>query len=190
MKRLKAVVVTALLLLVLTEATPAHPLGNFTINHFARVEVGDGQARLHYVVDLAEIPTFQEMQALDAGEDGRPAGGALDAYLQRAAAQYADGLVLFVDGARVRLEKRAATIELRPGVGGMQTLRVEADYEGVFPAEVVGGAARRLRFEDRNDRDRTGWREIVAVPSPGTSVFNSSAFASGVTDEIKAYPEE
>ncbi len=42
----------------------AHPLGNFTINHLTKVSV---DARTHaltlrYVLDIAEIPTFQIMR--------------------------------------------------------------------------------------------------------------------------------
>jgi choline-sulfatase len=40
-------------------AALAHPLGNFTINRFSRVEVAGPQVYVDYVLDLAEIPTFQ-----------------------------------------------------------------------------------------------------------------------------------
>ena len=45
--------------LVLPAAAGAHPLGNFTINHFARVEVAGHRLYVRYVLDLAEIPTYQ-----------------------------------------------------------------------------------------------------------------------------------
>ena len=45
--------------LVLPAAASAHPLGNFTINRFSRVEVAGPRVYVHYVLDLAEIPTFQ-----------------------------------------------------------------------------------------------------------------------------------
>ena len=38
----------------------AHPLGNFTVNHFAAVEASGSELYLHYALDLAEIPTLQE----------------------------------------------------------------------------------------------------------------------------------
>src|SRR5437763_9493711 len=190
MKRLCTVMLTALFLIVaLSNMAQAHPLGNFTINHFARIEVGDRQVRLRFVVDMAEIPAFQELRAMTAGESDTPSEAALDAYLQHVAAQYADGLNVIIDGSRVPLKKGAATIKTLPGAGGLQTLRVECDYEGAFPA-TNESAAHRLRFEDLNNSDRIGWHEIVVVPSSGVSVFNSSAFANGVTDEIKAYPQD
>jgi nickel/cobalt exporter len=189
-RRAATILLAALLLFATTFAVSAHPLGNFTINHFARIEVGDNLVRLRFVVDMAEIPTFQELRAMTAGESDTPSAAALDVYLQRVAAQYADGLAVMIDGSRVPLKKGAATIKTLPGAGGLQTLRVECDYEGAFPTATDGGAARHLRFEDLNNSDRIGWHEIVVVPSSGISIFNSSAFANGVTDEIKAYPQD
>ncbi|HJU54893.1 MAG TPA: hypothetical protein VJ715_09985 [Pyrinomonadaceae bacterium] len=184
---------TALAVLLFVIALPfaawAHPLGNFSINHFARLEVGDGQVRVRYVVDMAEIPAFQEMQALGEGMSGPPSTAALDAYVRRAAAQYADGLVLLIDEVRVPLKSIAQAVQTPQGAGGLQTLRVECDYAGEFSA-ATGGAGRRLRFENTNHRDRAGWREIVVVALPGVSIFDSSAYANGLTDELRAYPED
>src|SRR5262249_11693599 len=44
-------------------AAQAHPLGNFTINRFARVEVAGHRLYVRYVLDLAEIPTYQARRA-------------------------------------------------------------------------------------------------------------------------------
>ena len=45
--------------LVVPAAASAHALGNFTINRFSRVEVSGPRVYVRYVLDLAEIPTFQ-----------------------------------------------------------------------------------------------------------------------------------
>ena len=37
----------------------AHPLGNFTINHLTEVSVSRDGVELRYILDRAEIPTFQ-----------------------------------------------------------------------------------------------------------------------------------
>src|SRR2546423_9784566 len=44
----------------------AHPLGNFTVNRYARVELSAGVVRVYYVLDEAEIPAFQDRDALKA----------------------------------------------------------------------------------------------------------------------------
>ena len=60
MKRLVAPARRARCLLVPAVAS-AHPLGNFTINRFARVEVAGHRLYVRYVVDMAEIPTLQRV---------------------------------------------------------------------------------------------------------------------------------
>ena len=167
----------------------AHPLGNFSINHFARIEVGSQQIKLRYVIDMAEIPTFQEFQAITTISEGSPSKAELAAYAERAAANYADGLLLTVDGARVPLKVISQRLNLLAGAGGMQTTRIECDFVGLLPAGNTL-VPRRILFIDNNFRDRLGWREIVVSPVPGITVFNSSAYSNSITDELKSYPED
>ncbi len=188
-RRAAAVLLIAVFLAAGCATALAHPLGNFTINHFARISVGADQVSVRYVIDMAEIPTLQELQKASAKGDGEPSKAELDAYLEQVAAQYAKGLVLNIDGAIVPLEVVAKSISLPVGAGGLPTLRVECDMAGSVPAS-GNATTRRLRFEDTNHRERIGWREIVVVPAAGVSVFNSDAFGSGLTDELKAYPQD
>src|SRR5215467_10413534 len=46
----------------------AHPMGNFSINHYSRIRASQSQISVHTVLDYAEIPTFQLF-----GEWGVPA---------------------------------------------------------------------------------------------------------------------
>src|SRR5947199_7970067 len=50
-------------------AASAHPLGNFTVNRYARVELSAGVVRVYYVLDEAEIPAFQDRDALHADRE-------------------------------------------------------------------------------------------------------------------------
>jgi nickel/cobalt transporter (NicO) family protein len=165
----------------------AHPLGNFTINHFARIESGAAAARIHYVVDLAEIPTFQESQKADLDSDGNLTEAELNAYLDRVTPGYLAGLKLTVDGAPVALRLTGKSVSKQPGAAGLFTLRIVYELTGEFAS---AGAARRFRFENANMAERAGWREIVVAPAPGAQVFDSTAYGSGVTNELRAYPED
>jgi ABC-type nickel/cobalt efflux system permease component RcnA len=170
-----------------TVAVPAHPLGNFTINHFARIEVGNEQIKVRYVIDMAEIPTLQELQTITGKSDGSPPVAELKSYAERVAASYAGGLLVVLDGVRRPLQVVAGRARLIPGAGGLQTMRIECDF--LVRAESTL-AVRHLRFEDNNYRERIGWRELVVSPLPGTSVFNSSVYGNGVSDELKSYPRD
>jgi len=47
------------LMVVWTGSASAHPLGNFTVNHYAGLDISADRLAIDYVLDLAEIPTFQ-----------------------------------------------------------------------------------------------------------------------------------
>ena len=166
----------------------AHPLGNFTVNHFSRLEVGAGRVSVRYVVDMAEVSAFQELQLADTDGDGATTDAELQNYLARVAPQLAEGLLLTLDGERVPLRVVGKSLSLPQGSGGLKTLRIECDFDGEFAGNV--SASRRMRLEDGNHTDRVGWREMVVRPASGVSIFDSTAFGSAVTDEIKAYPAD
>jgi ABC-type nickel/cobalt efflux system permease component RcnA len=166
----------------------AHPLGNFTVNRFARVRVESGGVRIRYVIDMAEIPAFQESQVMDVNHDGGVSGEEAAGYLERLAPRLAEGVLLTSDGARLPLRLTSKSISMPDGAGGLKTLRVECDFEGAAPESA--GAAHRIRFEDANFRERVGWREIVVEAAPGVTVFDSDAYGSAVTDELRAYPQD
>ncbi len=164
----------------------AHPLGNFTINHFVRIETGSDRARIRYVVDLAEIPTFQEAQTADTDQSGSLSQAELTAYLDRVTQNYLTGLKLAADGAPVELKLQDKRIEQVPGAAGLMTMRLVFELSGEWASSV----APRLSIENTNLPERAGWREIVIVPMSGVNVFDSTAYGSSLTDELRAYPED
>src|SRR5688572_32452349 len=90
----KPVLVAAVVILTLALSAPvnicfAHPLGNFTINHYARLKIDGERIGIRYVVDMAEIAAFQELQKITAEGNGAPSPAELDAYAARAAEEYA-----------------------------------------------------------------------------------------------------
>jgi len=184
-----AALAAAVISLLLAPGAPAHPLGNFTINHFTRIEIKADRIALRWVVDMAEIPAFQQLQRLGVDGSDPQAVSRLGGFLDNAAADYGAGLLVTVDGVRILLRPESKKISLPSGAGGLPTLRVECDYSGALPGS-AGAGAHRLRFEDGNDADRIGWREIVAAGSAPVSVFDSSAFGDSLTEELKVYPQD
>ena len=90
MKRLLAVLtVVAVAALASVGSAAAHPLGNFTVNHYAGIEVSGETIYVRVALDLAEIPTFQ------AGDRVRSPG-------------YATALARELELTRRRARRRAA----------------------------------------------------------------------------------
>ena len=156
--------------LLLPAAAAAHPLGNFTVNRYSGIELSGERVYVHYVLDLAEVPTVQE------GDDVRAPG-----FVDRVA----DGLVLEADGRRLSLVSIDQRIRTRPGAGGLETLRFEAVYE--TPAAVTSGT---LVFRDTNFSRRLGWKEVVVRASDGARIRSSTAPAESISDALRAYPSD
>jgi len=189
LRRVALVALVTLAFAIAPVVASAHPLGNFTINHFTRIEVSDRAVKLHNVIDMAEIPTFQELQQIDKDGDGKASATELEEYANLGANQLARQMFLIVDGTRVPLSVISKNVNLPAGAGGLNTLRIEFDLSGHI-SSANSGATRELRFEDDNYSDRIGWREIVVAPALGVKVFNSSAFGNGLSDELRTYPQD
>src|SRR2546427_5819755 len=82
----------------------AHPLGNFTVNRYSRIELYSDTVRVRYVLDMAEIPTFQEMETIDLNGDGEPSAQENQAYLATKATDIVGNLSLSVNGSSTPLQ--------------------------------------------------------------------------------------
>jgi ABC-type nickel/cobalt efflux system permease component RcnA len=158
----------------------AHPMGNFSVSHYARFDVRPGGADLTYVLDLAEIPTFELLQTwnLDAGNRT-----AIQSLASDAGREWLSGLSLAVDGRPARPRFRTATAQIADGAAGMAVLRVTV--EAFLP---VRGA--KVRYEDRNYTGRAGWKEIVVVPHGGATLIASSASTQDRSNALRNYPAD
>jgi nickel/cobalt transporter (NicO) family protein len=152
-------------------ATPpagAHPLGNFTINRYAGLEVAGSEIYVRYALDLAEIPTYQ--LGAEIRQPGYPA-------------RLAERLVLTLDGRRAPLEVVARRITTRPGAGGLETLRLDVVYG-------AAGSGKDLGFDDESFPERIGWREVTLSARDGGRVVEADVPATSSSDELRVYPSD
>jgi nickel/cobalt exporter len=149
----------------------AHPLGNFSVNHLTEVEVSRDRVEVLYVLDQAEVPTFQE-RGLSPAQ-----------VLARKRAEVQRALVLEVDGRTVALRAAGTPrIESPAGQGGLDTTRVE------IPLVARVEDPRRVVLRDETFAGRPGWKSIVAAPGEGTAV-RTNAPSGDPTNRLRAYPE-
>lgn len=165
----------------------AHPLGNFSINHYSHIEVEKSQIKLHAVLDMAEIPTFQQSQTIDTNKDGTLSQSELDVYAENITPDYVANLLLTVDGQTIQLRPVAKNIALQTGSADLQTLKIKWDLVGDI-SNLDANAVHRLQFENKNNEERIGWNEIVVGRGGGINIFDSTAFGSSLTNELQAYP--
>jgi len=177
----------AVLMLANPQPGAAHPLGNFSISQYAGIHIGDDAIALRYFIDMAEIPTFQELQTREIPAD--PAEPRVARYLRDTAETLKKGLVLEVDGQRLALDVQSAEVMFPPGVGELPTLKMAI----LFQAPLAGsrrGTVEDLRYRDENFAARAGWKEVIAVGRSGNIVVESSVPDRDRSRELSDYPTD
>jgi len=175
-KKLAVLLTLAGIALAGAASASAHPLGNFTINRYSRVEPSGHRLYVLYVLDMAEIPTFQAKPEIDARGEAAYGGG-----LARSIARHVEATV---GGRRVRLTAEKHVLAFPPGQAGLRTTRLEVLLAS--PPLAHGGA---LVYRDRNYTDRIGWKEISLRAGSGATVTGSSAPTGSVSHELLSYPK-
>ncbi|HZQ06829.1 MAG TPA: hypothetical protein VFD70_09630 [Anaerolineae bacterium] len=167
----------------------AHPLGNFTINHYTRLEIAPTQIQLYVVFDYAEIPTFQEKQTMDRNGDGTISVDERADYLNAALGKITSNLTLEVDGKPALLSPipNSAQLEFLPGQGGLEIMQIRARFTA--PLQIDGSPV-SIQYRDDNYRERLGWREIVAKPSADVMLVQSNVRDTETSDELRNYPQD
>jgi nickel/cobalt transporter (NicO) family protein len=166
-------------------ASPAHPLGNFTVNQALALDLRPDRVAVTAIVDLAELPTLQERTSVDANGDGKVSAAESMAYNTRVCHAMAAAVALRVDGHRVRWSVHETGFSYRPGSAGLHTSRISC----VFDA--AADLTRRAIVDVVNGyrADRIGWREITAV-GHGVHLVHPSVPARSVSDLLRSYPTD
>lgn len=167
-------------------SAPAHPLGNFSLNHhdglrFAPTGVSDTA-----VVDSAEIPTAQDRDRADADGDGRVSAAEAGTRARQRCADLADHTRLTVDGRRPdgAWRVRSSRLVYAKGAAGLRiarlTCRLHTAADLSRPADV--------RFASAADPGRTGWKEITATGAAGLALERSSVPRRSASEGLLRYP--
>jgi ABC-type nickel/cobalt efflux system permease component RcnA len=172
---------------VIVASLAAHPLGNYSVNQYTRIEAGNDRIKLRQVLDMAEIPTFQETSAIDTDGDGKLSKDEIDAYAARITPAYIASLQLTVNGELVAIRAMSVEPVLTSGAGDLPTLTISWDMAADLPSRVGSG---RIFFQNNNHSERAGWNEIVITQASGVTVFDSSSYGSGISDELKNFSAE
>src|SRR6185503_4501320 len=182
-RRMAAISTALWLAFALPTAAWAHPLGNFTINHYAGLHVAHQELTVDYVLDMAEIPAFQEIALFDANGNGQPDVAESSTYHAAKCESLRSDLDLHVNNQSATLALSSSNIEFPPGAGGLLTLRLSC----IFNASLTNEAS-NISFTDNAYPDRIGWREIVVT---GDQVGLSGDFTStSISQRLTSYPKD
>src|SRR5690242_4398170 len=135
------------LLAVFAGPASAHPLGNFTVNRYARVELSSNVVRVYYVLDEAEIPTFQEGNVVHTDQAR---------FVRERVETIRRHLSLTAGGKRVELHAADTLFSEPEGQGGLPTLRLAIRFQGTVHTHAEDSLP--TTFADVNEPNRVGWR--------------------------------
>lgn len=181
----------AVLVLLIFLCTPlvgfAHPMGNFSVNHYTKISVADGVIEIRYLIDMAEIPTYQEMQDSNLVANARDASA--QTYLTAKGDALKQGLQLSLDGRPVTLQVISREIIFPAGAGGLPTMKMGF----VFRSQPLNighpEPTSRLEYRDNNFGGRAGWKEII-VDAGASGLVSSSVPLKDRSAELSNYPTD
>lgn len=181
-----ALSLTVWLIAVPTPRASAHPLGNFSVNRYSRLTVTPRQVELVYVLDMAEIPTFQLRADIDRDGDGILSSAESDAFAESEATLILSNLTFSLNGRPAQLAPDQTTLTFPPGQGGLPTLRLRLHLAVPTP----DGARLSLAYQDNNYADRLGWREVVVDSADGVQLTRTSVPSQDISQGLTSYPTD
>jgi ABC-type nickel/cobalt efflux system permease component RcnA len=181
-----------LFLLSFCHAAWAHPMGNFSVNHYSRISLEGDRIRVRYLIDLAEIPTYQELQQANIPTTAiDPTSTTVINYVTARGTELGRSLSLDVNGKPTPLRLITSGVIFPPGAGGLPTMKMGFDFEADYPATLSAQERQKstLHYVDNNYPGHTGWKEIISEAHAG-SMLHSSVPATDRSGELSNYPTD
>lgn len=191
-RRLLIVLIPILVLLWPAARAGAHAVDSVNTDQYTRLEVGSSRVRVHYLVEMGEIPAYHERRAIDTNADGQFSAAEQQRYMARRVPELLAGLGLSADGAPLELRVLASQLSFPKIViedvdGGLTTLQIVLDLEARLPEL---RQPLRLIYRNTNFDERTGWREIIVRPQGHLVLRDATVPERDQSDELRAFPPD
>ncbi|KRB77597.1 hypothetical protein ASE03_00810 [Kitasatospora sp. Root187] len=169
-------------------AAVAHPLGNFSVNHYLGFTVHPDRIEVLAVTDQAEIPTLQERSRVDRNADGTVDDAERDGWAAEQCTATAARLQVRAGPADAPLNwrVRSATYGYTDGAAGLHTARLDCTLDAPLTVTADGTA---LRVRSGSDPARVGWNEITARGA-GVRLDPTDVPELSASHELRDYPQE
>ena len=174
-------------ILVPAERADAHPLGNFSVNQYSKLEIDQDRVLLTYVLDLAEIPTVANIQAYDRDEDGTLSPAEGDRLRDTLLSEIAPQLSLRAADQNLPLTQQDAELTFQPGQANLQTTRLTGHFLASLPS---GTQDSQLSYANGYAVDRVGWREIVVVNGADIAITDAGSLSQDQSLGLTSYPSD
>jgi nickel/cobalt exporter len=159
----------------------AHPLGNFSVSHYTRLEVSAQGVKITYVLDLAEVPTYTLLRGWKL--NAKSPRAELEKRAAEQAQEWAKGLEFHSGGKLVEPRLLSAAIQLTSEADGQAVARIICTFN-------LPGVVSPLQFEDHNYPDRFGWKEIAIGLGAGAEIVTASQGSADRSHALTGYPAD
>ncbi len=163
----------------------AHPAGFTSVNRYLGVECdAGGRIRLALLLDFAEMPSYSEIELLDANHDDTVTPDEQRSYLDGRLPPLLEQWTIEINGVRATAHATASRLEILPGERGLSTLRIVAEVASERPVPLDASAGRDVRVHVRDPAfaESPGWREMAGADSAGARV--TAGFKEAPTDAL------
>ena len=162
-----------------------HPMGNFSVSHYAKLNATARGIDIQYALDLAEIPTFELLR--DWKLDRNSPQADLDKRASEQMREWLENVAITADGKPVEARLESVSLVIADGAGNLPILRVTARARVAGSFSAHGGA---LEYEDHNYPERAGWKEIVIAAAPGATLRKASQGSKDISQALTKYPPD
>lgn len=177
--------VVATLTLGIAAPASAHPLGNFSVNHYHGLTIHSDRLEDLAILDEAEIPTRQERPTVDTNNDDTITRAEEQAYAATTCHGMAGGIRTTVDGQPVTWTVASSAFGYHPGAASLPTSRTECH----LTATATIRHQSTIDLADTYRTDRVGWHEITAL-GVGIGLRDTTVPSTSTTNELRQYPTD
>ena len=160
------------LLLLLTLAAGAHPLGQLNADSVTTVKLTPTGVQVRYVINFGEAAAFTRLEQVDTNRDGQLDEREREVYLQTNVAHFLESLAVELDGQPLKLISGPGQLELQEQPSGLSRMLSTYEYRADWPA-LVPGQRHQLKVLDRGFQGVDGWREIAFVGADGVGLLEA-----------------
>src|SRR4029077_21035114 len=100
-----------------------------------KIEIDPQTIQLLYIIDMAEIPTFQEMNVIDGNGNGQIEASEKERYLSRKVEDLTWNLSLRLNGRKLSLQRMSQSMDLVPGGYTLPTMKIMVSYRADIPQD-------------------------------------------------------
>jgi ABC-type nickel/cobalt efflux system permease component RcnA len=141
----------------------AHPLGNYSINQYLMLDLRGERPEIYYLLDMAEIPSFSELDLIDPNFDSEVSEQEVENYLDDKVSELIERIQFNRSGQPVSVKVEDRRLALTEGSGAMIVINVLVKLAPATFHWPTGDELLDVEIISTNYQDAAGIRECKVL---------------------------